>query len=392
MCRSKAHGGRRCRGGRIGSAAAMMTATLPLEHTGRAASRGTGPAVAAAVMASPGPAAETAGGDVPPVPPPVLPSGHPGGYGALTGDERTRAILADLETAVAAIAASGKVEQWLDAMSSDGLNRWSANNRILALTQLHQKATQQDRPELLDQVHMMTFKQWRDRFGRTVNKGETAMYILRPRTRTIVDEDDAGETTRRVITTGFSPVAVFNVTQTAGPAVPAPPVTPATGDLAPGVLDGLRSRVGAAGYTYREEPIGGCDPAKGTGTLGYTTTGGKDRQIVVDSRLSDMQKASTIAHELAHVHCGHVEASPGEYRQHRGQMETEAEAAAYLTCRRLGVTRGQSQAFSPGYIAGWLAQHPQASFQVALNRAVKASDTITEGDWPDLRQSQERQA
>ena len=98
-------------------------------------------------------------------------------------------------------------------------------------------------------------------------------------------------------------------------------------------------------------------------------------------RLSPHQKVSVIAHELGHVHAGHVDAAPGEYRQHRGQMETEAEATAYITCRKLGIDRDSSQAFSPAYIAGWMAQKG-ADFQTALGRAVKAADTILDGDWP----------
>jgi len=62
-------------------------------------------------------------------------------------------------------------------------------------------------------------------------------------------------------------------------------------------------------------------------------------------------------------------------------METEAEAAAYITCRKLGVDRASSEAFSPAYIAGWMAQKG-ADFQTALGRAVKAADTILDGDWP----------
>lgn len=63
-------------------------------------------------------------------------------------------------------------------------------------------------------------------------------------------------------------------------------------------------------------------------------------------------------------------------------METEAEAAAYLTLRRIGVDRQGVEAFSPGYIAGWMAQRG-ASFQEAMDRAVKASDRILEGGWAE---------
>ena len=60
----------------------------------------------------------------------------------------------------------------------------------------------------------------------------------------------------------------------------------------------------------------------------------------------------------------------------------EAEAVAYITCRKLGIDRESSEAFSPAYIAGWRAQKG-ADFQTALSGAVKAADTILDGDWPD---------
>jgi hypothetical protein len=58
-------------------------------------------------------------------------------------------------------------------------------------------------------------------------------------------------------------------------------------------------------------------------------------------------------------------------------------AAAYITCRKLGIDRDRDtcQAFSPAYIAGWIAQKG-ADFQTALGRAVKAADIILDGDWP----------
>ena len=47
-----------------------------------------------------------------------------GRYGDIKGDERTAAILQDLHSAVEQIAQSGRIEQWLDAMATDGLRRW----------------------------------------------------------------------------------------------------------------------------------------------------------------------------------------------------------------------------------------------------------------------------
>lgn len=310
----------------------------------------------------------------------ALPSLDTGRYGQIARDQRTAAILEDLHAAVDQVARSGQVERWLDALSKDGLRRWSANNRLIALLQLQERAETLGRPELLDDVHMMSLRQWDSEHGRRVKKGERAIWILAPRTRKIEEETDDGTRRTRTIVTGFTAVPVFNVTQTEGPDLPRPPVRAGTGTVRPGILAGLRDRVGTAGYTYQEREIEGANPEQGTGTLGYTDP--QARVVVVDSRLTDHQKASVIAHELGHVHTGHVDSSPQEYRQHRGQMETEAEAVAYITCRKLGIDRESSAAFSPGYIAGWMSQKG-ADFQTALTKAVKAADTILDGTWPD---------
>ena len=359
MCRSIAAGGRRCK--RVSRRHVRNVSASPI---GSSAPQRKSAAVLSQQADSTGATPE----------PMDLGTGR---YADIKGDERTAAILQDLHSAVEQIAQSGRIEQWLDAMATDGLRRWSANNRLLALLQLQERA--QQRPELLDDVHMMSFRQWDKEHGRKVIKGERAIWILAPRTRRIEEEDAHGDKTSRTIVTGFTAVPVFNITQTQGPELPRSPIRPGTGEVPPGVLTGLRDRVAAAGYTYREEELPDAHPELGTGTLGYTDPAAK--VIVVDPRLSPHQKASTIAHELGHVHVGHVDAAPGEYRQHRGQMETEAEAAAYITCRKLGIDRDSSEAFSPAYIAGWMAQKG-ADFQTALGRAVKAADTILDGDWP----------
>ena len=155
----------------------------------------------------------------PPTNPTAVPSLSTGRYADLRGDQRTAQILQDLHTAVEQIAQSGRIEQWLDAMSTDGLRRWSANNRLIALLQLHERA--KGRPELLEDVHMMSFRQWDKEHGRRVKKGERAIWILAPRTRRVEEEAADGSRTSRTIVTGFTAVPVFNITQTEGPDLPA---------------------------------------------------------------------------------------------------------------------------------------------------------------------------
>jgi hypothetical protein len=65
----------------------------------------------------------------PPTNPTTVPSLSTGRYADLRGDQRTAQILQDLHTAVEQIARSGRIEQWLDAMATDGLRRWSAKQQ-----------------------------------------------------------------------------------------------------------------------------------------------------------------------------------------------------------------------------------------------------------------------
>lgn len=240
--------------------------------------------------------------------PPGLPAGN---YSNAKGEARTQEMLADLQTAVEAVVASGQLQQWLDAMASNGLHRWSLNNRLLAVMQLAARG------EGLGDVHMMGFRQW-ERLDRRVRKGEKAIWILAPTTRKVREEDEDGKTSERVLVTGFKAVPVFNVTQTDGQPLPEAPLRPTPGQATGGTLEGLRERVAGAGYAYSETVIPDCVPDTGRGTLGYTDPATK--RIVVDTRLSPAQKASTIAHELGHVHCGHVDRDYSEYQRHRGRM------------------------------------------------------------------------
>lgn len=301
-----------------------------------------------------------------------VPEGMPAGqYGGLSGDARVKAMVADLESAVSAIVQSGQLRRWLDAMSSNGMSRWSLNNRLSAVVQMMQRG------ESVEGLHLMGFRQW-EKFDRKVSKGAKAVWILAPVTRKVIREEDGREVEEtRVV--AFKGVPVFNISDTHGQPLPQAPVKPATGQVPEGMLEGLRERVARAGYAYSEEEIPGCDPHSGLGTQGYTQP--EPKRVVVDARLSDAQKASVIAHELGHIHCGHVTGDAGEYRRHRGRMETEAEMTAYLVSRNRGLTREQTDAYSPGYIAGWSGGDAKV-MHAALEKATRAFNTIIDGPWP----------
>ena len=143
-------------------------------------------------------------------------------YRELEGDDRTHALLADLDVAVKKIVDSGQLTAWMNAMASNGMSRWSFNNRILAMLQMFQRRGH------IDGLHMMGFKDWK-KHNRSVNKGAEAVYILAPRKRTITEEDENGDERKRTIVTGFKYVAVFDISDTNGEPLAESPAGPSTG-------------------------------------------------------------------------------------------------------------------------------------------------------------------
>lgn len=305
-------------------------------------------------------------------------------YGDVGKDERVKAMLADLHRDVGDLVESGKVERYLDAISSNGLSKWSLNNRHLALAQLASKKQVRNWDEFMDtaeNAHMMGFKQWQERDA-SVKKGEKAVWILAPMARKRKETKPDGSEEERTYISGFRAVPVYDVSQCEGPGtqIEQHPSVMAEGDVPPGTIEGLRKRIEDRGYSVREEEIPGFNPTTGSGTLGYTTADGS-KEVVVDSRLSELQKASTYAHELGHIECGHVDGDYAEYRQHRGEMEAEAETCAYMTLRSRGVDPEPLRSFSPGYIAVW-AQGDNEKITKAMGKGVKAHSEIMKGDWP----------
>lgn len=304
---------------------------------------------------------------------PEAPEGLPAGdYADLKGDARVKAMVGDLEESVKAVVESGQLGAWLGAMATNGMTRWSFNNQMLAMIQMAFRGKD------LDGLHMMGFRQW-EKLNRKVAKGAKAVWILAPMTRKFVEEDDDGTRREKVKTIGFKSVPVFDISDTHGDPLPASPVVPPTGEATPGTLEGLRDRVGQAGYTYEEVKIPGCNPATGDGTQGYTDP--QSKKVVVDSRLPGAMKASVIAHELGHIHCGHVDGDYSEYQRHRGRMETEAEMTSFLTMRARGASKEQSESFAAGYIAAW-SKGDAKIIHGAVDKAVRAHNKILEGEWP----------
>ena len=170
-------------------------------------------------------------------------------------------------------------------------------------------------------THIAGFHTWRA-MDRWVRKGESGIAILAPmvRSRKSMEHpslDDLGGEQPRSIS-GFRVVHVFDVSQTEGKELPA--LSKPVGD--PGAsLQHLEQLIQQSGIEIRYETMD-------AGTMGYSAGG----RIGIEQSLSDPERFSTLAHELAHEWLDH-KAAPRPLTI----KETEAEAVAYVVCRASGL-------------------------------------------------------
>jgi hypothetical protein len=189
-----------------------------------------------------------------------------------------------------------------------------------------------------------TYARWTE-LGRQVLKGSKAFSILRPiQVRVEGENEEDDKLIRR-----FKVVrALFPLSQTAGEELPPyePPawsVDRALGELA-------ITRVPFASFNGN--------------TQGYSY----DRNVAVSPVA--VYPFKTLLHEVGHVVGGHTTpAGLEEYGQHRGRMEFEAEATAFLTLKELGATGQFNEEVMRGYVQNHLGSErpPEQSFKTVLN-------------------------
>lgn len=277
-------------------------------------------------------------------------------------EEKIEAMRAELEAGVASLADDENWQRHLDVMSQ--FHQYSFSNQMLIAIQ---------RP---DATRVAGFKVWKS-MGRSVRKGEKGIAILAPRMVNDNDKDtgkprvdENGRPIKKVI--GFTSATVFDVGQTDGE--PLPEVYKELSEEPPaGYVEDLEQAIAAHGYQVVYEKTG-------SRALGYTSP---DRKVVVvDPDLSPGTRATTLAHELGHIACGHTERMD-EYHSghdgHRGEMEVEAESFSYVLSQMNGMQTNLKPASE--YVGSWSRREPDAIKSVGdtLQRAIKA--TVKNTGW-----------
>jgi hypothetical protein len=201
-----------------------------------------------------------------------------------------------------------------------------------------------------------SYTTWK-RLGRQVVRGSRAKDVIVPvlvNEPAVEDEaiDEKRERVARLI--GFKVVpAVFGLSDTIGPKI-SPQPTPGW------ELERALEQLG-----IREAPF---DMPDGN-MQGYS------RGLEFAINPIAVNRTKTVFHELGHIVLGHtLPARHEQYATHRGIIEFQAEAVAYLAMNEVGQLDERTSALSRGYIQHWL-QDEKPSDQ-AIQHVFRAADAI----------------
>ncbi|CCH86260.1 conserved protein of unknown function [Modestobacter italicus] len=252
---------------------------------------------------------------------------------------------------VEALTADPQWRAMLDAAAK--FHTYSLNNQMLIELQAARLG--------ISPTRVAGFGTWKA-LGRSVLKGSTGLAVLAPCTYTPKDtptdqavpvpapgtgtagEPSGGDADQRApgrVLRGFRVAHVFDISQTEGD--PLPEITPEllTGDAPDALWQALATQVAGHGYTLTREA---CGQANGL-------TDPAARTVRVRPDVADAQAVKTLAHELAHIECGHT-ADGFDYTGCRGRAEAEAESVAYIVTAWAGLDSGT---YTVPYVAAWSA-------------------------------------
>lgn len=272
----------------------------------------------------------------------------------MTPEERISALTDGLHRILEkAVESPSQWQVLLDASAT--LWRYSGGNVALLMMQMAQRGT--DEPTLV-----AGYKEWA-RHGRTVVRGEHALWVIAPRTArlqqvTLPDGTrqriPAGEHVphgavddgKKTVITGWRGQAVFDVSQTQG----TPLLVPRGGtESAPDVAELCRSLAAVASSHGFNVDVTDVQYGLTSGFTDFT-----HRRVQVGAWLNPEERAAVLAHELGHVLLHGPDDAVGRLygssADHRGLAEVEAESVAYTVLKAHGIDRGPQSAT---YLAGW---------------------------------------
>jgi hypothetical protein len=274
---------------------------------------------------------------------------------AKTRQEEALAALEALQKKIIEAKDSQVFKDWLRFQGK--FRSYSFNNTMLIMIQ---------KP---DATKLAGFRKWEE-LDRHVKLGERGILILCPSfrsreefvrdpvTKEIETDPETGKPRIKEVSyrVGYHNGYIFDVSQTEGAPIPTLPVQATTGAEALPLLEHAAVQVGAPVERRALRP-----------GLGGWTDG---KIIVLNSTYSPAAQAGVLAHELSHWLHGHPSMLQSGEIVHdpRSQIETEAEASAYIVNQKLKIDRK-----SEFYMAAW--DNP-AALRESMERIVSVSREI----------------
>ncbi len=266
-------------------------------------------------------------------------------YEKKTDKERVAEITDKLENGIKDLMNGDNFKKYLATMSK--FHNYSFNNTMLIAMQ---------KP---DASLVSGYNTWKNKFERSVNRGEKGIQIFAPSPYTIrkeqtkLDKDtqlpvldkDGKPITEEVEVKipAFKVVSVFDVSQTNGKELPTLGTDELTGnvkdfekffaslkEVSPVPIEFEKIESGAKGYFSRES-----------------------QKIAINEGMSEVQTIKTAVHEIAHskLHDRALKKSDIEEKpKDRNTEEVEAESIAFTVCTHFGIDTSD---YSFGYVASW---------------------------------------
>jgi hypothetical protein len=268
-------------------------------------------------------------------------------------------------------------EDWLNYLDfAAKLHAYSPNNAQL-ITLQHSRAFEEGRVEDPCPGFVAGFNTWRA-FGRQVKKGQRGYAVLAPvryMQRSVASGDgvvrvlrpgeslDPGDTEHiQQVLCGFKVEYVFSQSQTAGVALPEPPMPKLLeGEGASGLGEAVMNLVTERGFMVTAASLAELNGANGV-------TDFMARSVRIREDMDDAAMVKTMIHEAAHVLLH--ETAPGSLLD-RPRQEVEAESVAFIVAAAHGMSSGD---YSFPYVAAWAGPDPAkviAQTQARVSQAAK---------------------
>jgi len=253
------------------------------------------------------------------------------------------------------------------------LHGYSFGN-LLLIEAAHRAAFQEGRVAVPEPSMVAGFRTWQS-LGRHVVRGQRGYPILAPllvrsRPDTTAPGDSAApgtevEPASGPTVVGFRVVHVFDVSQTDGVELPAPPAPLLLVGAAPvGLLERVAGLIEGEGFAVGSAPdaeaLGGAN-----GVTDWTA-----RRVLVRADMDDAARAKTLLHEAGHVLLHGNEPGRGLSRPLK---EVEAESVAFVAGSACGL---RSDVYSFPYVAAWAGTDPAAVLAAVASRVASAAERV----------------